>query len=28
VMLLENGVVRATGVPEDVVDLYRETAVV
>jgi len=27
-MLLENGVVRATGVPEDVVDLYRETAVV
>jgi ABC-2 type transport system ATP-binding protein len=28
VLLLENGVVRATGVPEDVVDLYRETAVV
>ena len=28
VLLIENGVVRATGRPEDVVDLYRETALV
>jgi len=28
VLLIEKGVVRATGTPEDVVDLYRETALV
>jgi ABC-type polysaccharide/polyol phosphate transport system ATPase subunit len=28
VLLIEKGVVRATGTPEDVIDLYRETALV
>jgi ABC-type polysaccharide/polyol phosphate transport system ATPase subunit len=28
VMLLENGVIRATGSPDDVIELYRETALI